>query len=111
MDWYRKSSKSWTMARGERRQAFGSSKRKLVHVAAATAAAAAGISLTWVPESTSQRQPNQAAREAALNQYPPVVVPVGTLRVPEDPLMLDILVRHRIVSPGFEAPGRTGRRI
>jgi hypothetical protein len=46
MEWYRKNNTSWTMARGERRQAFGSKRRKLVHVAAATAAAAAGISPT-----------------------------------------------------------------
>src|SRR5262249_53952666 len=75
------------MARGERRQGLGSSRRRLVHVAAATAVAAAGISSTCAPESTSQRQPNHAAREAALDHHRPAVRSAGTFRLPEAPLM------------------------
>src|SRR5262245_48130197 len=55
------------MARTERRAVLGSSKRKLVQVAAAMAAAAAGTSARSAPASTSQRQRNHAAREAVCN--------------------------------------------
>jgi hypothetical protein len=35
-------------------------------------------------------------------------MPASTFRLPEDSLMPKILDRHRIVSSGFEVPGRTG---
>src|SRR5262249_47131552 len=77
------------MARSERREVFGSSRRKLVHVAAATAAAAAGIYPRSAPASTSQRQRNHAAREAALDHNPAAVTPEPMSRLSEDPLMPD----------------------
>jgi hypothetical protein len=86
------------MARSERREALGSSRRKLVQVAAATAAVAAGISPRSAPASTSQRQLNHTAREIALDHHPPAVMPAGPFRPPEDPLMPEFLDRHRIVS-------------
>src|SRR5262249_44866481 len=51
----------------ERRAVLGSSKRKLVQVAAAMAATAAGMSAEFAPASTSQRQRNHVAREAVCN--------------------------------------------
>jgi len=58
------------MAGTERREDFGSRRRKLVHVAAQTAAAAAGTSSRSAPANTSQMQMNPATRNTALGQYP-----------------------------------------
>src|SRR5215831_13605058 len=91
------------MARGERREVFGSSRRKLVHVAATTAATAAGISPKRAPASTSQRQMNHAAREAALDHHPPAVMPAGTL--PGDPLMSS---RYPATQLARRLPGEAG---
>src|ERR1700761_7544007 len=84
------------MAIGERREAFGSSRCKLVHVAAATATAAAGISPTSAPASTSQRKMNHTARKAALGHHPSVVAPAGPFRLPKDPLIREYLDRYRM---------------
>jgi hypothetical protein len=47
---------------------------------------------------------NHAAREAALDHHPLAVMPLGTFRPPEDPLMLEFLDRPGIATPGFAAP-------
>jgi hypothetical protein len=51
---------------------------------------------------------NHAARQAALDHHPPAVMPAGTLRLPEDPLMLEFPDRHQIASPGLAMLSRTG---
>jgi hypothetical protein len=80
------------IARGERREALGSRRRKLAHVAAMTAAAAAGISPGAAPASTSQRQLNHAAREIALDHHPAVATPA--CMPPGDTLILNFLDPH-----------------
>jgi hypothetical protein len=96
------------MASGERREAFGSSRCMLVHVAAATATAAAGISPKSAPAITSQRKMNHAARKAALDHHPPAVAPAGSFSLPKDPLIRKYLDRHRIALPGFAVLPKTG---
>src|ERR1700741_5502094 len=60
------------MAPGDPLALGGGSRRRLAQVAAATSPAAAGRSLRSAPASTSQRQRNQIARQAALDHDPPM---------------------------------------
>src|ERR1700751_4661302 len=94
------------MARGERREALGSSRRKLVQVAAAIATAAAGISSMSAPASTSQRKRNQPARQIALDHNSLAVTPLCS----EDPRIRIPLICIRLSQPITVATG-SGSRI